>query len=249
MNAFVRFEKWIESVIEKPFGYLFRPHLHPADLTKALVQAIERSRIPNGRGGYIAPNYYHIYISRADYQRWQIGRSQNGLVRDIKALLNDLITEMTGHPLADIQVEIGLQADLAAGQCQISAHHWVAPLPHRSPANAANLPHQTKPITTPPHSKAQQWQLIMEDRTIQLGMPVVRLGRAADNDVVLPDQSIAKYQAQLRWRHQQYHLQNLSRTHPIWLNNQPVKAPSPLHQGDQLKLGNFTVDVVITHER
>lgn len=248
MNAFVRFEKWIESVIEKPFGYLFRAHLHPADLTKALVQAIERERIPNGRGRYIAPNYYHLYISQADYRRWQGTHSQAGLVGEIKALLSDLITEMTGHPAADIQVEISPQADLAVGRFQISAHHWLAPLPQGAATKTPNLLHQTKPITKPTRSKARQWQLIMADRTIQLGMPVVRVGQAADNDLVLIDPSIAKYQAQLRWRQQQYYLQSLSRSHPIWLNNQPVKSPMPLHHGDQLKLGVFMAEVAIPHE-
>ena len=111
---------------------------------------------------------------------------------------------------------------------------------------------------------SDRWVLWFADRRIRLGEPVVTIGRALDNDIVLPDMSVWPYHAQLRWRGGRYHLcppalstganghQSIvpligdSHGRSTAVNRQS-KAVYPLTSGDEIRLGNtsFTVAVEI----
>jgi pSer/pThr/pTyr-binding forkhead associated (FHA) protein len=74
-------------------------------------------------------------------------------------------------------------------------------------------------------------------------MPVVRIGRRANNDVVLAEPAVADYHAQLRWRNGAYHLQTLSRDKTVQVNRQPLTKTIPLRAGDLLQIGPVTMQI------
>jgi|GEM_PF-2000186 len=61
-------------------------------------------------------------------------------------------------------------------------------------------------ISVIPPQEANHWLLRLGERELRLGEPVVRIGRALDNDIVLTDPTVSRYHAQLRWREGCYHL-------------------------------------------
>jgi pSer/pThr/pTyr-binding forkhead associated (FHA) protein len=109
---------------------------------------------------------------------------------------------------------------------------------------------------------AHHWLLRFAGRQLRLGEPVVTIGRAGDNDIVLLDPSISLYHAQLRWRAGRYHLcppdssRNGTPRLPTDLpttdqadyrtavKGQP-KIFQPLASGDIVKLGNTTFTIVV----
>lgn len=108
---------------------------------------------------------------------------------------------------------------------------------------------------------ARRWKLWSEGRQFDLGGPVVRIGRALDNDIILKDSTVFYYHAQLRWRDGRYHLYppetavRKRESSPIlvdtgqWASNSLVNGrPAnfyPLEAGDIVTLGRTMLTVVV----
>lgn len=111
---------------------------------------------------------------------------------------------------------------------------------------------------------AGRWALQLEGRYLQLGEPVVNIGRALDNEIVLNDPAVSRYHAQLRWREGRYYLYpprnasggnvgnltqqiGLSSPHTL-VNRQPVADDEqhPLAAGDEVIFGKTTVTVAVS---
>lgn len=111
---------------------------------------------------------------------------------------------------------------------------------------------------------ASQWLLQLDDRQVRLGDPVLTIGRAMDNDIILNDPTVSRYHAQLRWREGSYHLYppavaplekgefsvsdrdnhpKLSAPHTT-VNRRPV-IQHALHPGDVINLGQTTLKVLL----
>ncbi len=252
MNTLAYFERWVERLIEGPFDWLFKTRLHVADLTKALARALETGKISNGRGGYLAPNTYQVFLNEQDYQAIQEGAGLGKEIGAIKRYLRHLMAEMDGDLPGAVQVQIFSQPDIPIGQIKVMADHLdlaqTAPPSVEGPPSieraegATSFRPKTKQLKRPPvATTAGQWRLHLPQGVVMLGMPVVRIGRGQNNDVILADRTVSKYHAQLRWRHQTYYAQNLSPTCPLKVNQQVVTGSSPLKPGDQLQLGGATI--------
>ena len=112
---------------------------------------------------------------------------------------------------------------------------------------------------------AGRWQLVIEGKQLQLGEPVINIGRALDNEIVLSDPAVSRYHAQLRWREGRYYLCpprsvngngnvgnltqqiGLSVPHTL-INQQPAtnNEQHPLAAGDEVMFGNTTVTVAVS---
>ena len=111
--------------------------------------------------------------------------------------------------------------------------------------------------------KANHWVLRLEGRELRLGEPVVRIGRALDNDIVLTDPVVARYHAELRWRGGCYHLcpptptrsdltvlstadqTDESQQTPQTTVNHQFVIEHPLTSGDVIRLGDTKLMVVV----
>ncbi len=110
---------------------------------------------------------------------------------------------------------------------------------------------------------AARWLLQGVEQRLRLGEPVVRIGRALDNDLVLNDPTVSRYHAQLRWRDGRYHicpadlskdwqlkgkgertLQVSKGSTRISVNQQGV-IQSPLAPGDVIQLGRTVLTIVV----
>ena len=105
--------------------------------------------------------------------------------------------------------------------------------------------------------KARRWLLRIGVQEVPLGEPVLRIGRALDNDIVLSDQTVSRYHAQLRWRDGCYHLyppvspdviteqeKTIRLDSPTTVNAQSV-THCPLSHGDMVTLGSTVMHVVV----
>jgi hypothetical protein len=134
-----------------------------------------------------------------------------------------------------------------------------------------NIEHKTatrEVLVLAAHSEvAARWTLQLEDRCFRLGEPVVTIGRALDNDIVLSDPTISRYHAQLRWRDGRYYLYpaeqvslNGGSGQPAELAKKTKRLPaqttlnsravvqSPLDPGDVLTLGETTIWITLSPE-
>ena len=75
--------------------------------------------------------------------------------------------------------------------------------------------------------------------------PEVVLGREADCDFPLDDQTVSSQHARLSYHHRQWWLEDLASTNGTYLNDEPVTSSVVITQGDELRLGNITVRIGI----
>jgi pSer/pThr/pTyr-binding forkhead associated (FHA) protein len=83
--------------------------------------------------------------------------------------------------------------------------------------------------------------LILEGRRhVSLNKPVVTIGRALDNDVVIDDPRVSRHHAQLRLRQGRYVLYDTGSSGGTLVNNQPVSEVA-LNAGDVISLAGAQV--------
>jgi hypothetical protein len=73
----------------------------------------------------------------------------------------------------------------------------------------------------------------------------VKLGRVAENDVVVHDASVSRRHARIQLKEGAYLIEDLGSTRGTQVNNQPVKVPRPLANGDVVLLGDVIFNVAI----
>ncbi|MFL5799192.1 MAG: FHA domain-containing protein [Actinomycetota bacterium] len=68
--------------------------------------------------------------------------------------------------------------------------------------------------------------------------PVTVIGRHPENDIVLPDEYVSGRHAQIRLEVNAFMLSDAGSRNGTFLNDAPVMAPTPLRQGDVIRLGS-----------
>jgi hypothetical protein len=83
--------------------------------------------------------------------------------------------------------------------------------------------------------------LILEGRRhVALTKPVITLGRALDNDIVVDDTRVSRHHAQLRLRQGQYILYDTGSSGGSWVNGEPV-TEIMLRGGDVISLAGAEI--------
>lgn len=67
-----------------------------------------------------------------------------------------------------------------------------------------------------------------------------RLGRGAENDVVLPDRFASNSHAVIHLRNGQYWLEDLGSRNGTFLNSMPLNSPAVLANSDLIRIGDIT---------
>jgi hypothetical protein len=251
MNKFDHLETLVRRFIEGAFDRLFQAQFHPADLAQQLTLAIEQSQ-PNGARArpHLIPSRYQIMLNPADYAALVGEANRKG---DVEAAIRDQVAGLIregGYQLAgSLELCLAESQSVGPGTVEIKIDD-TPPVFDEAPSDP------------PPSNAANHWILQCEERQFRLGEPVVRVGRALDNDIVLSDRTVSRYHAQLRWRNGAYHLYpptpsvnggaesgvstlilNIGDALPL-VNQKPV-AQTVLAPGDVVKLGNVVMTVMV----
>lgn len=65
----------------------------------------------------------------------------------------------------------------------------------------------------------------------------VRIGIAADNDLIIPDTTVSRHHALIKRRFRRYRLIDLESTNGTFVNGRRVRGPTPIARGDELRFG------------
>src|SRR5579871_6234649 len=65
-----QFERRLERIVEGAFAKAFRGQLHPVEIGRRLMREMDLHRSVAVRG-LIAPNHFDVYLSTADYERFE----------------------------------------------------------------------------------------------------------------------------------------------------------------------------------
>jgi hypothetical protein len=235
MNGLDRFEALAEQLVEGTFERLFRPRLHPSQVARQLARAMEDGSVAGHGGQLLVPNRYWVFLNDEDFAALDAGGEalRDALLRYLQRLATESGARFGGR----LQVGLHAATHLGSGQFDVRAAH-------RSPADEGSDTQGVK-VELPSAAEASRWSLEGGGRTFPLGGPVIRLGRALSNDVILDDRRISRSHAQLRWRAGSYHLSDMGSRSGTRLNGRPLGPQDqvPLTTGDVIDLAGVRLTV------
>jgi len=235
VNGIDHFEALAEQLVEGTFERLFRPRLHPSEVARRLARAMEDGQVIGDDGQVILPGRYWVFLNADDFTALDAGgeRLRTELLRYLQRLAAGMSARFGGH----LTVALHPVDDLRSGQLDVRAAH----------VTVAGGPDDTQGVRVTNHSAADasRWALQLGGRVFRLGEPVIRLGRALSNDVILDDQRVSRRHAQLRWRSGGYHLSDMGSRGGTMLNDRPVHQGEecPLSAGDLISLAGITLTI------
>jgi hypothetical protein len=229
-----RFERFMEQAVEGSLRRVLPTTLQPVQLAKAAARAMEEAQVIGLRGAEV-PNHYELRLASADLERF--GAYTNTLSRQLSAYLVDYARERGLRLVAPPRVEVLEDASLRAGSVRVEARFVDLAPAVRSDIDAAVEGTRRLRLADLASARAavpgiNRPLLWLEDR-LGLRVPlepqagIVRLGRAADNEVIIANQRVSRYHAQLRWVESSWLVYDLDSTNGTWVGEQRVSSSQP----------------------
>lgn len=231
----MRLESWIEQIIEEPFIRLFNGQLLPQEVARHLVRAMEDGEQLTADGQIAAPGCYRVTLHPTALEN--LRQLHPNIEADLSQGLADLVTRMNIHVTHPPEVLVSVDSTLPLRGVQIVALQTTPPLDHTRELDIEKL--RRLPSSTcegPQHA----YLIISGQRIFDLDQPVIHIGRAFDNELIIEDRRVSRYHAQLRLRYGRYVLQDLGSTAGTFVNGYPVQELA-LRPGDVLALGGLEV--------
>ena len=240
MNGFMHLERWIEQLVEEPFVRLFAGRLLPQDVVRHLVDALEDGERVGADGALEVPGRYTIELNPDDLAALRAAGDER---EALEALVARIALRTHEPPAILLKGNQGLPPR--------AVDIRPADRASRNGAREAQIPGATQDIapdrlrqaldSAPDDATPRAYLIVMGDRTFDLMTPIVRIGRAFDNDLILEDRQVSRYHAQLRRRYSRYILQDLGSTGGTTVNGFPVHE-IVLRPGDLISLSG--VDLI-----
>ncbi|HUY77543.1 MAG TPA: DUF3662 and FHA domain-containing protein [Ktedonobacterales bacterium] len=266
MSIFDKIESVVRGAVEAPFGWIFPTRLQPVELERRLLKAME-SNLTVTADRRIAPNFYEVSLSRADYRQFSGMANTLGdhLSRSLIDTARDRGYLMTSPPLIRL-----VEADhISTGNMQVLATlrdpHAVGQGASNGAANGASSLDVTRAMTA---EEAAEWarrqNALMQNGTgaapvaqesipvawltlyrptrgqaMRIERPVIHIGRSADNDIVVNEKKVSRYHAQIRCEHGQFMVYDLGSTNGVKVNGVTAPRPVPLRNNDLVTVGSY----------
>jgi hypothetical protein len=242
-----RFEKLVEQAVEGSLRRVFPTTVQPVQLAKAAARAMEDAQVIGLHGAEV-PNKYDLQLAPDDLERF--GDYTTTLCDELSRYLADYARERGLRLVAEPRVELQPDADIRAGSVRARARFADLAPPTRHEIDAAV--EGTRRLRLADLAEARAASPAVTERGIwledRLGlrapldpqMGIVRLGRATDNDVVIANQRVSRYHAQLRWVESSWLVYDLDSTNGTWVDGQRVfpSQPRVFGSGAELRLGD-----------
>jgi Protein of unknown function (DUF3662)/FHA domain len=242
-----RFEKLVEQAVEGSLRRVFPTTVQPVQLAKAAARAMEDAQVIGLHGAEV-PNKYELQLAPDDLERF--GDYASTLCDEVSRYLADYARDRGLRLVAEPRVELQPDADVRAGSVRAQARFVDLAPPARREIDAAVEGTRRLRLAdlaearaaSPAVTERGMW---LEDRLglrapLDPRMGIVRLGRATDNDVVIANQRVSRYHAQLRWVESSWLVYDLDSTNGTWVDGQRVfpSQPRVFGSGAQLRLGD-----------
>jgi hypothetical protein len=238
MSNIARFEALAERLVEGTFARLFAGRISPLEVATHLTRAMEDHQVLSPGGMAQAPTHYWVYVHPDDC---------SALIAERPTLEVELAQHVA---------ELAAQAGLMLGVTPV-----VHVLPdertmfHQVRVQARWLPEEATEVESTRSMETDETEaeaviaaapvgrpfLILEGRRhVNLLQPVISIGRALDNEVIIEDPRVSRHHAQLRQRYGRYVLYDLGSYGGTQINGYPVEE-CVLHSGDVVSFAGVQV--------
>jgi len=239
MNRIERFEALAERLVEGTFARLFAGYLHPLEVATHLARAMEDRRVRAPDGTFLAPTHYWIYLHPKDFgpliaQRPSLAED---LAEHVARLAQEAGLTLTGPPVVAVEPLLDVPPRSVRVEARWEPSEEIAA---GSTREMAEEEQEAIRAAAEEERRGQPFLIIDGERHVDLTEPVVNIGRALDNDVILEDPRVSRHHAQLRRRFGRYVLYDLGSSGGTTVNGYPVQE-CVLQPGDVLSFAGVEV--------
>lgn len=246
MNKIARFESLAERLVEGTFARLFADRLSPLEVVRHLARAMEDHQTFSPVGIPQAPTHYWVRLNPDDVKALDPdpNLAAQGVSDSVRSLESELalhVAELANQAGLALRykptVRVTLDEDVASHDVHVEAR-W---MPEESEAvestgqmsRVKDQAAKEEQVDEPPSRRP--FLILRGERHIDLYQPIVSIGRALDNDIILEDSRVSRHHAQLRRRYGRYVLYDLKSSGGTQINGYPVEE-CVLHSGDVISL-------------
>jgi hypothetical protein len=236
-----QFEERLERAVEGFFGRLFRSGVHPVEIGKRLLRVMEDGKTVALRRTYV-PNVYRITTGPSDYER--LSQLEGKLVEELEIFVGEAARQRQWALPDSPRVSFATDAKLGTGEFRITAEAVSLrkerePEPQRRAAPAAEPARAARKEPSGPPTL-----VVFDDdkeiKTLEIERRV-RIGRQADNDLVLVDPGVSRHHAEVIKEGRTCTLHDLGSTNGTYVNG-GVVTEHVLRDGDRVTLGSAVVE-------
>jgi hypothetical protein len=238
-------ERFMEEAVEGSIRRLFRPTLQPVQLAKAAARRMDEQQVI-GPSGPEVPNSYAISLHPRDFERF--ARYQMALQNELQKYLVKYARDHGWRPVSDVSVALIADSGVPAGRLKVEAQMLDTARDAPQPGVRENAPiEQTvrqrritlaTPETIEPSQPLQPRLLNQNGDRFELARPVVTLGRALENDIVIADSRVSRFHAEIRQESGRFVLRDLGSTNGTRVASEKVDRRE-LHEGETISLGGY----------
>jgi hypothetical protein len=247
-----RFEQLMEQAVEGSLRRVFPTTLQPVQVAKASARAMEAAQVI-GVWGLEVPNAYRVRLAPPDLARF--AEYSATLAHEVSRYLVDYAHERGLRPVGEPRIELLPDSTVRVGSVRVDARFVdVAPAHQAELADALEGTRRLRladlAAAQPAAHADRPGALWLSDRLglrfpLEAHFALVRLGRAVDNDVVIDNQRVSRYHAQVRWVESDWLVYDLESTNGTYVDDGLVlpARPRPLPTRGVLRLGDHDLHV------
>ena len=245
MGILSRVEAFLERFLEAPAGRL-GASIQPVSLAKRIERAMDTNKT-YADVGVIVPNQYDLHLHPLDFAAFSSYRSslEDDLAHGVISRARHERYTLVARPRVQILPDEGTRR----GEIRVAANvvdergdrlREAQPIPHASDTMVFD-----RPPADAPDSARRAYLLVSTrgSRPVQfdLGGPLIGIGRASDNDVIVDDPMVSRHHCQLKLQHGAYGFADLGSRNGSTVNGQPVSQIA-LGPGDVIRIGDTEIE-------
>lgn len=238
MSKIARFEALAERLVEGTFARLFAGRISPLVVATHLARAMEDQQTVDPDGTPQAPTHFWVYLNPDDCDALAVEQPtlEQELASHVAEMAGDAGLALHAGPV----IQVLSSQRVEPHEVQIEAR-WLpgGEIPPESTRemDSGELATEAEATGTLP---GRPFLILEGQRHTNLLAPIVSIGRALDNDVIVEDPRVSRHHAQLRRRYGRYVLYDLGSTGGTQINGYPVEE-CVLHTGDVLSLAGVQI--------
>jgi hypothetical protein len=242
-----RVEAFLQRLFEAPAGRL-GARLQPVSLAKRIERAMDTNKSFRD-DGVLVPNQYDLHLNPADFASFASYRAslEDDLAHDVIARARRERYLLVARP----RVQILPDSTTRRGDVRVAANvvddegeRQLADRPMPASSDTMIFSHLEHEADAP-DSAARAYLLVRTDGAspvqFDLGGPLISIGRASDNDVIVDDAMVSRHHCQLRLQHGAYSFADLGSRNGSFVNGQQVSQVA-LGPGDRIQIGETEIE-------
>lgn len=247
MGILARLEAFFERLFQAPAGRL-GASLQPVSLAKRIERAMDTSKSFR-EDGVIVPNHYELHLHPRDYATFDSyrGSLEDDLAHGILARARHERYTLVARPRVRITSDPSVQrGDIRVAANVVDEEGSRLREQEAVPASSDTVVFARPGAEVASPASAQRAYLLVETDgahpvQFDLGAPLISIGRASDNDVIVDDPLVSRHHCQLKLQHGAYGLADLGSRNGSFVNGEPVSEIA-LGPGDRIRIGSTRIE-------